>query len=471
MTEPDRRLFWIIVGAIVFFTLVLAILIILKPAAPKEHSPLQSKFISAPGALQTKSKNKITIITMEDRPLGDMLSIHNTSVENYAKHHGYDYRFTKTFDSPLPVYWKKLHWMQEIMDENQCDYVLWMDSDTMVCNPWVPIEAMISLKPDAAIFIGRDWPFWSINALCAGVFLVKNDQVGKRFISECLNKAVNNPACLVGDKPVLQGVWAGECYEQGVMNQFLKKEFSENLCIVGPEFICNSGMKHCRFDSLFLHCFGAKDRTLLAFKRFIAQDRKLPIVKNPRPLKVAILLTMHGLPERRSMYSQVLSKWLNKTQLPIFIIDSAGNELFNENHSRPFKYHSFQQTDQRVSPGFEPQSLAKAFEFFENEFQNFDLICKITGKYFIADLEHLISFILDNAELVLQNRTDTLGQNSEIFMIKPSLFPKLLSSQFVSTEEKLVDFNNQTSPQVIHLPPLPIDNTFARNDGKILNWL
>lgn len=432
---------------------------------------LQPKFLSQPGSLQKPFQLRITIITMEDRPLGEMLDIRNKSVADYAQHHGYEYRFQKTIDSPLPVYWKKLHWMNQILQEEECDYVLWMDSDAMVCNPWIPIEAMISLKPEASIFIGRDWPFWPLNSLCAGVFLVKNDAPGKQFVEECLNKAVNNPACLVEDKPALKGVWAGECYEQGVMNQFLRGQFASNLCIVGPEFICNAGMNHCRYNSLFLHCFGKKDRTLLAFKQFLAQDTKLPVTLTPKPVKIALLLTMHGLPPRQKMYSQALAKWSNQTQFPIFIVDSAGQGLFQGDYNPRFQYLGFKQSSHQTHPKFEGQSVSQAFNYFKDQFAQYDLICKITGKYFIPDLEYLAQFIPNHTQLVLQHRRDTLGQNSELFMISPKLFPKLLSSPSMAMERKLVYFIEKSKPITTRLPPLALTDKVTRNDGSILSWL
>lgn len=217
------------------------------------------------------SPKKITIFTIETRPIS-LVPLHNNNVRAYAERHGYTYDFSDSYTSSvsLPVYWWKLQKMKDLM-ETDCDYLMWMDSDTMICQHEFRLEHLISLAPDASIFIGKDHFGHVAQRLanyCTGVFMVKNNETGKRFVSDCIDTYMNKSECKENGAYVLNGVWAGPCYEQGVMNALMDTRYQKDVYTVPADYIHNSAKMFDYFlpainiyDTFILHRFGKnKDR-------------------------------------------------------------------------------------------------------------------------------------------------------------------------------------------------------------------
>jgi len=199
---------------------------------------------------------KILIITMENRNL-DYLELHNESVQNYCDRYGYTYKFQKDYSSglDLPIYWKKIQIVRDNLSDY--DYVMWLDSDTIFTNS-IPLENLIDLSK--SIFIGRDFYriFINYTGYCAGVFIIKNNEIGKKFLDDCINTYIDNPKCKVDNKYSLNGWWAGECYEQGVMNKLLKMSYySKHLYELPLYVVINS--TSVVTDTVILHNFGNKN--------------------------------------------------------------------------------------------------------------------------------------------------------------------------------------------------------------------
>lgn len=213
------------------------------------------------------NKYNIAIITIETREL-DILQMHNENLQSYADIHGYDYLFRKeyTTEDNLPIYWCKLHFMKEIL--HKYDYVLWLDSDTLICNKHIGLDQLIEMDPNASVFIGKDEKLYNFSQIpyCAGVFMVKNDVNGHTFLDTCLFRYKNNNKC-INDKNeyIVSGIWARSvCYEQGMMNAVLKE--NRNIMVSVPEtFFFNS--KRNNYNTVISHMFG-RDKSKL-YKRFL----------------------------------------------------------------------------------------------------------------------------------------------------------------------------------------------------------
>lgn len=440
---------WVVIVLVAIALVVLLLLTSMVSSKKRNHwaNNLEIEHLKSLNLKTTEPK--VVIITLEDRPLTELLDIHNRSVQQYADYHGYKYRFLSKFDSPLPVYWKKLHWMQQVMEENECDFVLWLDSDTMIPNPRVPLSTIVNHEPSASIYIAKDYPYLSISAFCAGIFLVRNNSIGREFVADCLESSVNNPKCLVDDKPALNGLWAGECYEQGVMNRLAKGQYQQHLCSVPQNLITNAPPQFTNFNAVIVHCPGNKDACANRFKTFLAQDQSLPVVKNPQPLRVCLLLTVHCLPNAIAQYSRALQRWSNDTQLPLYIVDSAGENLLQSNQAKTH-YYCFKQEKSGIS---ERESIIRAAEHFSTEFSQYDLVCKVDGKYFLSQLESTLNYIPAGTDVVLQFNRSSQKQNCELFAIKPSmLIPLALQvSSHQSLEQALANMTSQHS--IRRFPP------------------
>jgi hypothetical protein len=232
---------------IILIVLIIVILLI-RPSREKLSNLLSDESIrfivsesKKPNKKQSeiKKKYKINIITAEDRN-GTYIDLHNESFRKYSKMHGYNYVFMGNCPKEQSsTYWCKIHKVKESL--NNCDYVLWVDSDTIITNNNFSLDNFINSHSEPDIIVGVDCIHncKELNKINAGVFLIKNSPIGKKFIDDCLSKLKSMPECIVDNKE--QGDWAGICYEQGVMNLLVSSTYRKNTHIdYDTEIVFNS---------------------------------------------------------------------------------------------------------------------------------------------------------------------------------------------------------------------------------------
>ena len=187
-----------------------------------------------------------------------------------------------------------------------------------------------------------------------------------------------------------------------------------------------------------------------------------------------ILLTMYIKDDREKLYETITKKWLNNTNFDVYVVNSSGKNL-NIQHPR-FKCFSFKQNFNFVDkePSFaERNSLLKALEYFKNDFNNYDMIIKVTGKYFTPDLEDNIEFIPKDIDILLQNQNFTHCQNSELVGFKPNKINSILRGLDNHPLEHILYTirENNSNLKIFKLPPLSMINNAKRGDGLILKFL
>jgi len=187
-------------------------------------------------------KRKILIITTENRD-DEYIKLHDINFDKYSKIHGYEYlRLDNCVKEESSIYWCKIHKVKQGLVSGKYDYVMWCDSDTIITDNQVSIDYFISKLGEPDIIFGNDHNGLHINIIHninAGVFLIKNSEIGKSFIDDCLIEIANKPWCIKDGKE--QGIWAGECYEQGVINNLIRtNKYKNKVCIDVEElFILN----------------------------------------------------------------------------------------------------------------------------------------------------------------------------------------------------------------------------------------
>ena len=176
-----------------------------------------------------QKKLKILLLTIEDRDL-DYIKTHDINFKKYAKIHNYEYLRLKKCDlSEATMYWCKIYKVLEYLKKNQWDYILWADSDTIITDYNKPLEEFIFYYAEKDIIIssygGKNFMWGIINYINAGIFLIKNSQIGINFLEDCLKKLNSRSWCIIDNKE--QGMYSGICYEEGIMNELLKDETSD----------------------------------------------------------------------------------------------------------------------------------------------------------------------------------------------------------------------------------------------------
>ncbi len=211
-------------------------------------------------------KYRIAILTTEDRQELDFVKLHNKNIKDYCNKWNYEYIIYLTCN--LPVYWCKIKHMIELLKTNKYDYVMWMDSDTIINDFNISLNSVIKYCNEKDIIIGTDDTITGLQSLLfrkknnnknAGVFLIKNSEIGLSFLENCLNKLTYD--CINKDGK-LKGRWAGKCYEQGIMNLLINTipKYKTSTFQLDSNILINSNW--CRKNTFITHYYRAspKDR-------------------------------------------------------------------------------------------------------------------------------------------------------------------------------------------------------------------
>jgi len=200
-----------------------------------------------------------------------------------------------------------------------------------------------------------------------------------------------------------------------------------------------------------------------------------PVRNYPYRTKCCVLLTMY-VKNNKELYEKRVYRWLNDTNLDIYIVDSSGIGI-KQKHERLHQYVFKQDLEigkYSVSV-YEKNSILKAIKYFEEDFLNYNIVFKITGKYFIPDFEKIITPIPNNIEIVLQNLRITHGQNTEIVGFKPEIIKEIIEciendNFFISSFESVMYIinNNLSKYKKYRLPKIKLDDYTKRSDDSIL---
>ena len=199
----------------------------------------------------------------------------------------------------------------------------------------------------------------------------------------------------------------------------------------------------------------------------------IPVRNYPYRTKCCVLLTMY-VKNNPEIYEKRVHKWLNNTNLDIYIVDSSGIGI-NQKHER-LRQYIFEQESEFSNYSVsvcEKNSILKAIEYFEEDFLKYNIVFKITGKYFIPDFEEIITQIPENIEVVLQKLTITHGQNTEIVGFKPEIIREIIEfiTPDLSFEKTMYIINTLPKYKKYRLPRLKLDDYTKRSDGSILYGL
>ena len=231
---------------------------------------------------------KYVIIQYDDRKLSKRLKSFVKINKMYCKYHKYKHIFIDSNKKygDLPPYWVKVKLVLELMKKYQnSSYsggVLWLDSDAVIYD----INKSLDEFPQSITFAPENGYQVGFNA---GVFLFKNTVENINILSEWLN--LYNPANWVKlskkEWKCVNGVWAGESYEQGAFHLLIDKYSLVNIV---PHILhCNSNPQIDTFsyhfytnqyknDGLykgFMNDFYIKNHSLLKSKKFKDIGKKI----------------------------------------------------------------------------------------------------------------------------------------------------------------------------------------------------
>jgi hypothetical protein len=193
-------------------------------------------------------KNKILIISYDNRKDEKYIQLHNHNVQEYTKKYGHKYVFYNKCNENN--YWCKVYMVLDALETNKYDYVIWMDSDTLIKDFDIDINDILNTY-SSDIFVGSDNnPKYDL--INSGVFMIKNTDIGKQFLRDCINFI---PEVCVKKDGSLKGAWAASCYEQGTMNILIADKYSKYTTVLKNKLIFNYNV--CSNEVFIMHLYAS----------------------------------------------------------------------------------------------------------------------------------------------------------------------------------------------------------------------
>ena len=173
------------------------------------------------------------------------------------------------------------------------------------------------------------------------------------------------------------------------------------------------------------------------------------IINDNKKNKWIILLTtaVNNDEERKKIYINSINKWLNNTSFDIFVVESSDYN-FDEIKNDRLYVHTFKFNEKLSSSSqYESRSILNILNNIKNnnKYNESTHILKVTGRYYLDNIEEVLNNLENNKDLYLQihRNNDNKWQNSEYFGIRKELLEELADTikDLGLFENKLYDFS------------------------------
>jgi len=201
--------------------------------------------------IPNQTKNKILFISYDNRYNENYIMIHNDNILKYTQKYNYEYKYYEKCDKN--TYWCKIYLLLKNLNNNLYDYIVWLDSDTIIKNFDIDLGNILNMY-SSDIFIGSDNNN-TFNLINSGVFIIKNSKIGINFLKDCIHNF--NTIC-IDNNGKLKGIWAGTCYEQGVMNILIADKYSSFTTILTNDIIFNYNV--CSDNVFIMHLYRSSSK-------------------------------------------------------------------------------------------------------------------------------------------------------------------------------------------------------------------
>lgn len=178
--------------------------------------------------------------------------------------------------------------------------------------------------------------------------------------------------------------------------------------------------------------------------------------------------------ERAGVYVRKIRKWLSESDFKIVVVENTGYtfpELYEEReiYKDRFEIISFVESELPEAAFLSGNPYKGASEIFainwayKNSRFSADFIIKITGRFFIPQLEsYLNSMELSDYDVLVQNRKnrcEMLGCRADHFGLVFNTHLLNRQGNYDGNVEDVYEFRCENYPRIIHCPEFPIEGT------------
>lgn len=154
----------------------------------------------------------------------------------------------------------------------------------------------------------------------------------------------------------------------------------------------------------------------------------MTIVTNKWIVLLTTAVNLYDSEYRKDLYNQQINRWLNETNYEIVVVESTGYD-FPIEHERLHKIIFTITEDLPTSTHYEATSILHALQKIkrENYYENCSHILKVTGRYFLENIENTLKKYEPGLDLYLQKHFSDDWQNCEYYGIRKDLFALFVS--------------------------------------------
>jgi hypothetical protein len=157
-------------------------------------------------------RNTWLIVQYDDRKLDENTEILVKQNKEYAKKHGYTYKFIDSGYTDIAPYWRKVSVVKELLPKYKG--ILWLDTDAVIFDPSKHLDSITTSRH--SMFISRDNWKAKKNHFNAGVWLIKNTPEMNTLMSDWENLYKKDEWLKNSEgKWHTTGKWSNITYEQG----------------------------------------------------------------------------------------------------------------------------------------------------------------------------------------------------------------------------------------------------------------
>lgn len=133
---------------------------------------------------------------------------------------------------------------------------------------------------------------------------------------------------------------------------------------------------------------------------------------------------------RIELYNKQIRKWLNETKFHIFIIESSGYNFNEIKHERLTVYSYIVDNRDLSSSQLEAHSIRYALTKmqYHKKFKECTHIFKVTGRYFLNDIEKYLINITQDIDIYVQRLKSYNFQHTEYYGIRKNLLDKFIET-------------------------------------------
>ena len=179
------------------------------------------------------------------------------------------------------------------------------------------------------------------------------------------------------------------------------------------------------------------------------------------------------LNNRKNHYISIINKYLDNTKFDINIVESSGYSFDEFKNNPRINVYTFVNKEEGTPSYLEALSILKAY--YNMGLHKYDFLIKITGKYYIPNLENIIND-LENKQLYFPNISgSSFYKNSEIFGCKTKYIPKIMN-KIIKNSKYNLNFELTISLYSLFndygiFSKIYLNEPIKRGDGSILTAL